>query len=57
MRSVAQELADLGAPPKLREAGEVVDKYRSAKLSPPKDIVDYIRSWVGQHNTQDRYGQ
>ena len=54
---VAQELHDMGAPPKVREAGEIVDKHQSMKLSPPKDIVDYIRRWVNQHNTQDRYGQ
>ena len=55
--SVSQDLAAMGAPPKVMEAGWTIDLYNAKGNRPPTDLVEYIREWVGQHNTQDRYGQ
>jgi hypothetical protein len=54
--SILDEVQARGAPRRIEEAAKSVDKYLDAKLSPPADLVAYIRSWVGANQGQDRYG-
>ena len=54
--SIQRELELKGAPRKVLEAGEVIDKHVAANIRPPKDVVAFVQAWVGQSNTQDRYG-
>ena len=55
--SICDELNDLNAPRKVKEAGEEVQKYLDAKLSPPRNLVLFIQDWVGRNQHQNRYGK
>jgi hypothetical protein len=57
MMSICDELNDLNAPRKVKEAGEEVQKYLDAKLSPPRNLVLFIQDWVGRNQHQNRYGK
>ena len=47
----------LGAPQQIEEAAKRIDGYLTAKLAPPRDLISYLRSWVGRNQQQNRYGQ
>jgi len=46
-----------GAPPRVVEAGEIIDRYLQANLPPPADVLLYVRQWVANNRGNDRYGK
>ena len=57
MSSILQQVQALGAPSRIEDAAKRIDRCLEAKLSPPADIVSYLRSWVGTNQGQSRYGK
>jgi len=55
--SIKHELEAEGAPPKVVEAGELIDRYTQANLRPPADVLLYVRQWVANNRGNDRYGK
>lgn len=54
---VVSDLHELGAPPKLLEAGAEVRKAQEAGIRPPYGVVMYIQRWVSRQQEQNRYGK
>jgi hypothetical protein len=54
---IEKELAQMGAPPKVVEAGKLCDDLTLSGKPVPRDVQDYVRNWVTNHRGQDRYGK
>jgi len=55
--NIKVELEAEGAPPRVLEAGEIIDRYLQANLPPPSDVLLYVRQWVANNRGNDRYGK
>ena len=55
--TIANDLEALNAPPKVIEAGVLCDAAFEALLSPPSELVTYIRNWVTRNQGNNRYGR
>ena len=55
--SIKQELLDLGAPRKVVEAGEEIDKAVLARSHVPYVLQAYVREWVTKHRSNNKYGR
>lgn len=56
IRTISEEVAALGAPAKVRDAARTIDSYLDSKLTPPRDLVEYVMAYVGKARTPNRYG-
>lgn len=54
---ILDELEAMGAPRRIIEAGEEIQKMLDAKLIPSRQLVQYVQQWVGRANAQNRYGK
>ncbi|MBT9134287.1 MAG: hypothetical protein DDT38_01018 [Firmicutes bacterium] len=55
--NIKVELEAEGAPPRVLEAGEIIDRYLQANLPPPADVLLYVRQWVANNRGNNRYGK
>ena len=55
--SIEQELRDLGAPHKVIEAGQEIDKAVLARSHVPYVLQAYVREWVTKNRGNNRYGR
>lgn len=55
--SIEQDLIDLDAPTKVREAGRECDAASQAGLRPPRALAEYIQQWVNRNRGNNRYGK
>lgn len=55
MTTPSEELRAVGAPQQVLDAASECEEFYQAGLTPPRELVDLIRSWV--YKGQDRYGK
>lgn len=55
--SVFSDLSRLNAPKRVLEAGQKIDEATQAKISPPYELVLYVRDWVTRSRGNNRYGR
>lgn len=55
--SIEQELRDMGAPAKVVEAGQEIDKAALARSRVPYVLQAYVIEWVTKQRSNDRYGR
>ena len=54
---IEQELKAMGAPRSIAEGGRLIDQREAAKLSPPRDVVQWVAEWVTRNQGNNRYGK
>lgn len=55
--SVSTDLERLEAPRPVLDAGRRIDAAVQAGLSPPTELVAYVRQWVTKTRGNNRYGR
>ena len=54
---IEHELRALNAPRNVVDAGRLIDQRTTAKLSPPRDVVQLVTQWVSRNMGNNRYGK
>lgn len=54
---IEQQLKAMGAPRSIVDGGKLIDERAAAKLSPPRDVVQWVAEWVTRNQGNNRYGK
>ena len=54
---IEHELKALNAPRNVVDAGRLIDQRTTAKMSPPRDVVQLVTQWVSRNMGNNRYGK
>lgn len=51
------ELAALEPPPSVMRAGKTIITMAAYGGKPPRDLIDYVQSWIARSLQQNKYGK
>ena len=52
-----KELSALEPPASVVRAGKTIIFMAASGGKPPRDLIDYVRSWISRRQQQNRYGK
>lgn len=54
---IATQLRAMSAPKHVLEAGQELDASNKARLSPSKELSQYVQRWLANVRSNNRYGK
>lgn len=52
-----QELSAMEPPPSVMRAGKTIIFMAASGGKPPRDLIDYVQSWIARRQRQDKFGK
>ena len=55
--ALEQELAAMAPPASVMRAGKIIITMAASGGRPPRDLIDYVQSWIARRQRQNKFGK